>query len=282
MEKRQVGVVSELFRYPVKSMLGERLSEIEVGAKGVIGDRALALRENNGRIATAKKWANLLGFRAAYTRPPTAGDSGAIKITLPDGRELDAGDARAAEVLSAALGREIALVRARPDEHSRGEIDPQTIFGDVGVEQVMPPFTAATMPDSFGLYRGSFFDSAMIHVLATGSIAHLRSLAGDGAQIDARRFRPNILVETDPRLGGFVEDDWLGGTLEAGAEVKIVSMEPALRCVMTTHSQSELPRDLRVLRAVAQHHQARLGIFASIGAPGVVRIGDPVWLARGA
>jgi uncharacterized protein YcbX len=282
MEKRQVGVVSELFRYPVKSMLGERLSEIEVGEKGVIGDRAWALRESNGRIATAKKWANLLDFRAAYTRPPKAGDSGAIKITLPDGRELDAADPGAAEVLSAALGREIALVRALADEHSRGEINPQTIFGDVGVEKVMPPFTEATMPDSFGLHRGTFFDSATIHVLTTGSIAHMRSLVGSGAQIDARRFRPNILVETDPRLGGFVEDDWLGGTLEAGAEVKIVSMEPALRCVMTTHRQSELPRDLRVLRAVAHHHQARLGIFASIGAPGVVHIGDPVWLARGA
>lgn len=280
MEKRQVGVVSDLFRYPVKSMLGERLSELEISQRGVLGDRRWALRESNGRIASAKKWANLFEFRAAYTGSPKA--SGALIIFLPDGRELDAEDPRASEILSAALGREVALVRADADEHARAEINPGTIFGDVGVEQVLPPFTEATLPDSFALRRGTFFDSAMIHVLTTGSIEHMRSLVGSDAQIDARRFRPNILVESDPRLGGFVEDEWLGGELQTGTGVRIVSMEPALRCVMTTHRQSDLPRDPRVLRAVARHHQAKLGVFASIGAPGIVRVGDPVWLAPGA
>jgi uncharacterized protein YcbX len=282
MEKRQVGVVSELFRYPVKSMLGERLSEIEVGEKGVLGDRAWDLRERNGLIASAKKWPNLLDFRATYARPPKDGDPGALKIIPPGSGELDADDPRASETLSAALGREIELVRAGPDEHARAEINPQTIFGDVGVEQVLPPFTEATMPDSFALRRGGFFDSAMIHVLTTGSIEHMRSLIGADAQIDARRFRPNILVETDPRISGFIEDDWLDGALETGTGVRIVSMESALRCVMTTHRQSELPHDPRVLRTAAQHHQAKLGIFASIGAPGVIRLGDPVWLVRAA
>lgn len=282
MEKRQVGIVSELFRYPVKSMLGERLSEVEVGEKGVLGDRAWALRERNGRIASAKKWPNLLDFRATYARPPKADDPGALKIIPPGGGELDADDPRASDILSAALGRDIELIRARPDEHARAEINPQTIFGDVGVEKVLPPFTEATIPDSFALRRGGFFDSAMIHVLTTGSIDHMRSLVGADGRIDARRFRPNILVETDPRVSGFVEDDWLAGALEIGTGVRIVSMEPALRCVMTTHRQSDLPRDPRVLRAAAQHHQAKLGIFASIGAPGVVRVGDPVWFVPAA
>jgi uncharacterized protein YcbX len=87
------------------------------------------------------------------------------------------------------------------------------------------------------------------------------------------------VVETDPRLTGFVEDDWVGGTLEIG-EVRIVAMQPALRCVMTTHQQSELGRDLRILRATARHHSAKLGLFASIGAPGKVRVGDPVCISR--
>jgi uncharacterized protein YcbX len=174
----------------------------------------------------------------------------------------------------------VKLERARPDEHSRAEIDPATVFGDVGVANVTPAFTETTLPDTFGLPHGTFFDSAMIHVLASGSLEHMHSLIGADAQLDPRRFRPNIVVETDPRLMGFVEDEWVGGTLEAGPAVKIVAMQQALRCVMTTHQQSELVRDLRILRAAAQHHNAKLGVFASIGAPGKVRVGDPVCLVR--
>ena len=279
MNRRQVGVVQRVFRYPVKSMLGEELTELPVGANGVIGDRAWALREANGRIATAKKWAGMLAFRASYDSPPEPAKPAPVRITLPDGQAIHAGDADASAVLSAALGRPVMIERARADEHARGEIDPQTIFGDVAIERVMPGLTAATMPDSFGLYRGTFFDSATIHLLATGSMAHLRSLIGDDAQIDVPRFRPNVLIDTGKETTGFVEDDWLEGEIQLGATVRIVSMQPALRCVMTTHRQMDLPRDLRVLRAAAQHHQARLGVFAAIGVPGAVRVGDPVWLA---
>jgi uncharacterized protein len=280
MTQSQVGVVKELFRYPVKSMLGERLSEVEVGSKGVIGDRAWALREVNGRIVTAKKWANMLGFSAAYEGTPKPEQFAPVKITLPDGSSVYADDPRASDAISSYLGRPVKLEQARPDEHSRAEIDPSTVFGDVAVANVNPEFTEATLPDSFGLPHGTFFDSAMIHVLATGSLEHMRALIGPDAQLDPRRFRPNIVVETDPRVNGFVEDEWLGGTLEAGPAVKIVSLRSALRCVMTTHEQSELVRDLRILRATAQHHNAKLGVFASIGAPGKVRVGDPVCLTR--
>jgi uncharacterized protein len=280
MAQSQVGVVKELFRYPVKSMLGERLTEVEIGLKGVVGDRAWAVREPNGRIVTAKKWANMLGFSAAFEGTPLPDKLPSVKITLPDGRSVQADDPRASDVISSYLGRAVKLERAQPDEHSRAEIDPTTVFGNVAVAKVSPGFTEATLPDSFGLRHGTFFDSAMIHVVATGSLAHMRLLIGADAQLEPRRFRPNIVVETDPRLTGFVEDEWLGGTLEAGSAVKIVALQQALRCVMTTHAQSELLCDLRILRTAAQHHSAKLGVFASVGAPGRVRVGDAVCLAR--
>jgi len=278
MSSYQIGEVQEVFRYPVKSMLGERLTEIEAGSNGIVGDRAWGLRETNGRIATAKKWPGLLDFEAAYDSPPQSERLAPVRIITPDGRVLHAADADASAIISAAIGRPIQIERARPDEHSRGEIDPATIFGDVGVERVMPQFTAQTLPDTFGLHRGGFHDSAAVHLLASSTLAHLRSLIGADAQVDARRFRPNIVVDTGSVHDAFAEDDWLSGELRIGAEVRIIAMQPALRCVMTTHRQSELPRDPRMLRAAAQHHQARLGVFAAIGAPGRVCVGDPVWL----
>jgi len=269
-----------LFRYPVKSMLGEEIDECEVGAKGVVGDRAYALREASGRVVTAKKWANIFEFRACYDSTPAADALAPIRIELPDRRVIHAQDPDASAVLSNVLGRKVTLERVSADQRARAEIDPKTVFSDVPVEDVVPEFTAATLPDTFALRHGTFFDSAFIHVLASSTLRHMRSLIGDDAQIDPRRFRPNIYVDTEDSSEAFVEDEWLDGTLAVGDSVTIVGMRQALRCVMTTHRQGDLARDLRVLRTAAQHHQARVGVFASIGAPGRVRVGDPVWLIK--
>jgi uncharacterized protein YcbX len=278
MQGRAIGVVKDLFRYPVKSMQGERLNEIDIGPQGVMGDRAYALREANGRVMTAKKWPTLLECAAHYEAPPTTGALAPLRLTLPDGRTIQAEDPGASAVLSTLLGCPLRLERAQADQHHRAAIDPATVFGDVPVESLKPGYTAATLPDSFALPPGTFFDAASLHVLASGTLAHLRTLTGEDAQLDARRFRPNILIETESGLVGFLEDDWLDGTLDIGEHARIVQLRPTLRCVMTTHRQAELGRDRRILRAAAQHHQAQVGVWASIRTPGTVWVGDPVVL----
>jgi uncharacterized protein YcbX len=174
----------------------------------------------------------------------------------------------------------VVLERTQPDQHHRAAIDPATVFGEVPVETLKPGYTAATLPDSFALPPGTFFDAASIHVLASGTLAHLRTLMGEDTPIDVRRFRPNIVIETEAGLEGFVEDRWLDGTLDIGEHVRIVQLRPTLRCVMTTHPQADLARDRRILRTAAQHHQAQVGVWAAIGAPGTVRVGDPVVLVQ--
>ena len=280
MERRQIGVVKDLFRYPVKSMGGERLSAVDIAANGVIGDRAYALREANGRIVTAKKWPNMLESGARYDAPPIPEVLAPLRIILKDGRTIQAQAPDASATLSAVLGRPVVLQRAQSEQPSHAEIDPATVFGDLPVEQVLPEHTAATLPDSFALPLGTFFDSGSIHVLASGTLAHLRTLIGADAQLDPRRFRPNILIETAPGVEGFLEDDWLEGTLEVGESVRIVQMRPTLRCVMTTHQQADLVRDLRILRTAAQHHHDHVGVCGAIGAAGTVRVGDQVVLVK--
>ena len=281
MERRKIAIVSALFRFPVKLMLGEKLSELTFTTKGAMGDRAWALREVSGKIATAKKWSAMLGFRACYDAQPRDDELAPVTITFPNGSTLHAAVSDASERLSQAMGRPVRLERAKADERSRGEIDPRTIFADVPIEQVLPAMIGQTMPDSFGLMRGAFFDSAPVHVLSSASLEQLQRLCGSESILDPRRFRPNIFVDTSATdAWGFVEDGWLEGTLEIGESMKIGNMQPALRCVMTTHAQSELPRDLRVLRAAAQHHKATLGVFGQIDAPGRVRVGDPIYLSK--
>jgi uncharacterized protein YcbX len=281
MARIQIGQVSALARYPVKSMLGEALDELEISERGAVGDRAYALRElATRRIASAKKFPRLFEFRAIYDSPPSAGKAAPITIELPGGRKIHADDADASDAISAALGRKMSLESSVNARGEKAGIDPSSVFADVPVEKVIPGLTAATMPDHFALEKSSFFDSAVMHVIASGTLRHMAKLAAAGSNFDPRRFRPTIFVDSGERDDAFLEDEWIGGTLHVGDAVKIVAMQPALRCVMTTHPQEDLGRDYAILRTAAYHHRANVGVFASIGAPGRVRVGDPVYLDK--
>ncbi len=279
MERRKVGTVKSLWRFPVKSMLGEQLDELHITSRGVTGDRAWALRDlDNKRIATAKKFAGLLKFRAKYEGTPEAGKLPPVKITLPDGREIHADDAHASEVISEALGHKFQIEHSPNPSGEHAGIDPATVFADNPVAKVLPGVN--NMPDFFALHKGSYFDSASFHLITTGTLAHMRGLTEGKSDFDYRRFRANMLVDTGADASGFVEDEWVGGRLEIGDGVKITTIQPALRCVMTTHAQQDLPRDLAILRTTVQRHQANLGAFTAIEDDGRVHLGDPVYLVK--
>jgi uncharacterized protein YcbX len=276
---RQVGIVAALWRYPVKSMLGEQVAELEITTKGAVGDRAWALRElSTKRIVSGKKFAAMFKFRSSYDEPPVTGSFSPVSIHMPDGTTIHAADPGASETISAALGAKVNLERCESITRERAGIDPKTVFADVPVEQVIPGLTAETMPPDFGLSPGSFFDSAPMHMIASGTLRHLAKITGGKSIFDPRRFRPTIFVDTGLSDDRFVEDEWENITIRVGDSLKIVKPQAALRCVMTTHPQDDLPRDLAILRTAAQHHRANVGVFAQIGAPGTIRLGDPVFL----
>ncbi len=281
MERRKVGTVKALWRFPVKSMQGEQLDELHITARGVVGDRAWALRDlENRRIASAKKFVGLLKFHAHYEGTPEADNLPPVKITLPDGRDIRADDANASEAISEALGHGFHLEHSPNPTGERAGIDPTSIFADNPIDKVIPGLSAEKMPDYFALHKGSYLDSASFHLISTGTLAHMRDLTEGKSDFDYRRFRANLLVDTGDDASGFVEDQWVGGTLEIGDNVKITSIAPALRCVMTTHAQQDLPRDLAILRTTVQRHQANLGAFTAIEGDGRVHLGDVVYLVK--
>lgn len=281
MSQKQIGVLAAIWRHPVKSMLGEQLAQVEITKHGAVGDRAWALRETaTRRIASAKQFARLFDFRAKYDDPLEAGNGSPITIRMPDGSTIHPSDPEAAAQISAQLGRKVTLERAETALRERAGIDPKTVFADVPIEQVIPGLSAENLPPEFSLSPGSFFDTAVMHVIATGTLRHLAKLAGMKSIFDPRRFRPTLFVDSGPGDDRFVEDEWVGGELLVGSSVKVTEMVPALRCVMTTHQQDDLPHDLDVLRTSAKHHRNNVGVFAAIGASGTVRIGDPVYLMK--
>ena len=273
-----VGTIEELWRYPVKSMLGTQVPALNFTPHGGLGDRAWALRDlETGRIASAKRFRRLLDFRARYEVEPTQEHGGRVSIQTPDGRTLHPDEPGASQDVSAIVDHPLRFEnQARADEKTG--IDRQTIFGDVPVLQMKPDWTPETMPDYFQLKTGSFFEIGAVFVLASGSVEHLRTLQGGTALIDRRRFRPNIYINTGSGIPRFVEDEWLGHALTIGDTLVLDDLQPTLWCVASTLAQEELPHDPSVLRTAAQHHKGCLGVYAAVRSPGVLRTGDPVML----
>jgi uncharacterized protein YcbX len=276
--KRLAGTIAELWRYPVKSMLGGTVSEIIVTESGALGDRAWALRDQHtGRVVSAKRVPGLLQFRATYETEPTLEYPGIVRIETPDGETIYAGQENASERISAILGRPVRLENSvRPDEKT--SIDRDTVFGDVPVSQMKPDWTPETMPHYFQLKGGTFLEIGAVFLLASGSVEHLRGLQGGTALIDRRRFRPNLYINTGLTSGRFVEDDWLGKNLTVGDSVVLGEFAPTLWCVGSTLAQEELPRDPSILRTIARGHKGCLGVYGSVVSGGLVRVGDPIIL----
>src|SRR5216683_7519979 len=120
---RQVGAVAALWRYPVKSMMGEELNSSQVTGRGLLGDRQFAVVDRaTGKVGGAKnpgKWGNFFDFRATYSEPPRVGAMmPRVRITLPGGADVTTGQDDLEQVLSRAFGRDVALEEARPDDRS--------------------------------------------------------------------------------------------------------------------------------------------------------------------
>jgi uncharacterized protein YcbX len=280
MVEHFAGRVAELWRYPVKSMLGERRSQMPITQRGALGDRAWALREiATGRIASAKRFPRLLALHAWYEVDPTFAAAGRILIGLPDGGTICPDDSQASAIISDFLQHSVRLENQPAGDEKTG-IDRTTVFGDVPVSQMKPEWTPESMPDYFQLMTGTFFEIGAVYLLASGSVDHLSKLQGGTAQIDRRRFRPNIYIESPAGCGGFVEDSWLGGALDIGGTVRVENFQPTVWCVTSTLAQQDLPRDLSILRTTAQHHRGCLGVYATVTRPGLLQVGDAAYLVN--
>jgi uncharacterized protein YcbX len=267
------GTVVTLWRYPVKSMMGEELNASEIEQRGLLGDRAYALVDkSNGKVVSAKnprKWPQIFDFRAALTGGPRAGAKvPPVHMTLPDGSFANSEQPEVDQILSEVLKREVSLSAPVPDRRA------------ATAEEYWPDMEGLDHRDTvtdFGLPEGTFFDCAAVHVLTTATLDRLRVLYPAG-RFEVRRFRPNIVVESANREPAFVENAWVGRVLAIGGSVRLSITGPCPRCVMTTLAQGDLPLDPGILRAAAQHNRANVGVYASVIQGGRVRRGDSVRL----
>jgi uncharacterized protein YcbX len=280
--QNNLGSVVSLWRYPVKSMMGEELNATDVTHRGLLGDRAYALVDSsNEKVASAKnprKWAKLFDFRAALADPPRTGEKiPPVHVALPDGTIVTSEQTDTNQILSNVLGREVTLETREPGQPEVVETTLPNPWTPSQYEEYWPDMEDLAYRDTItheAMPEGTFFDLAVIHILTTATIDRLRELYPQG-RFEVRRFRPNIVVEPSSGEEGFVEDDWVGKTLVIGDEVRIDITEPCPRCVMTTLPQGDLPKDPGILRTAAQHNQVNVGVYGAVQRGGTIRRGDP-------
>ena len=282
------GTVSALYRYPVKSMAGESLTTLALGPRGVPGDRAWAVRdEERGGIRGGKRFPELMQCSARYPETPPLEGSIPAEITLPDGSLLAISDEQAPARLSALVGSPLTVWPLLPedqlDHYRRGapvledaEAEFRRVFGRTEDEPLPDVSKFPEFLMEFESPPGTYFDAFPLLLMSSESLATLTAAAPEQA-FAVERFRPNLLIETGS-ASPYPERDWIGRTVRIGSAELEIQMD-CPRCVMTTHGFGDLPKDPGIMRTLVRENGGDLGVYATVKTPGSVTIGDELTFA---
>jgi len=200
MAHRSVGVVAHLWRFPVKSMLGEKLDEAAVTQRGLVGDRGYALVETGtGKVVSAKNvkaYPAMFACRAAYVTPPRLGEPlPPVRITFPDGTSVTSDSRECDAALSKFFERDVKLAAVAPDDFTIDEYHPDTEKDDLGpaIEAKLGSALFARVGVPSPVPVGAFFDAFPLSVLTTSTLERLNALRPQ-SRFDERRFRMNVIV----------------------------------------------------------------------------------------
>lgn len=263
------GRLVAIWRYPVKSMMGEELNSTELAEKGVVGDRAYGLWDvEAGVLAKAKnaeRWPDMFSYRARFMEEPRPWKpTPPVVITLPNGDAVASAGAEVGRRLSGAFGRPVHVRRLRGAGAA--------FEGASHDEQWASNEEHVSLSTS---REGKFYDNGNVHIVTTATLAALQAMA-PGCRLESRRFRPNLVIDVS-LMAGYVEDSWVGREIAVG-EVILQVTQRTKRCILTTFAQGDLPEDMSLLQAIWEHNDGFVGVYAQVVHTGAVRRGDEVYL----
>lgn len=273
-----LGEVAQIWRYPIKSLGGERLVRALVSEDGLTGDRDWALwDETRNELVTGKRHPDLMQLQGCFVDPDDP--LGPIRIVAPDGEIFRLDDPWATARLSARIGLSLGFRRRPPSgtgadravfRDSRRRVHEP--LGDDGTGARAIPVFPGDMDRLYQLYLttpGLFADCSPLHLITTDMLTQLGGLGGDDVA-DVRRYRPNLVLDlgrTEPSLVGMRMA--VGGTV-----LEILCGTP--RCSMPSQAQNGLAMNWSGGAAIAAMPGANVGVYADVVEIGEIREGDPV------
>lgn len=266
-------LVESVWRYPVKSMLGEQLNEAQVTARGIAGDRSYALVDaQTGTIASAKQprlWRSLLTATAEHV-------DGTVHVHLPGEPVLALVDPDTDVRLSTFLRRQVHVSNTPAAGAGIDRADPEEVL-DQGVEaEVSAPWLVLGQD----VPAATFLDYAPLHLITTATLEHI------GAP--AARYRPNLVLRTPPGTAPYTEIAWVGRQLTIGEVVLRITL-PTPRCAVPVLRHGSLPPEPRALRMLMAENRIDVpgfgvlpaaGVYATPERAGTISVGTTVTLQR--
>jgi len=239
----EVGRISAIFRYPVKSMAGESLAVARLGWHGIEGDRRLAVRRLNDKSEfpwlSASKLPELLLYKP-FGLDGKAAELLPTHVRTPDGKEYELRSDELRQEISSRYGSEIELMNL----------------------------------------KHGIFDEAFISVISLATVHGIERESG--RELDLRRFRANVVIETN-NTEPFAEDEWVGRTLKVGDEnngaLIGVTMKDE-RCVMVNLDPDTAQKDSEVMKTVVRMNNNYAGVYGTVVRAGELRVGQVVTLGE--
>ena len=281
------GTVKSIWRYPVKGMGGEGLEIGHLRQNGLDGDRIFAVCDTDrGEIQSCKFRPNLL-LCQAKTKSSNNAKLSTIDIYFPDGSLKSSDDPLIHQKLTELLGKNSTLEplreaqdktffrRHRNDDHTWLEELNATFEREAG--EPGPNFS--DLPTSFKenvCTPGTFFLVTPFHFITTASLRFLKSL-NPSSDWNERRFRPNLVIECDPKFEGLLEKNWIGKQVKIG-NATINCIDETIRCGAITKSQLGLLQDKTMLRTIVKDANQYVGAYGTVFSEGHISVGDPVFL----
>jgi len=237
----ELGRISAIFRYPVKSMAGESLDVASLSWHGIAGDRRFAFRRLTDKGGfpwlTASKLPQLLLYKP-FGRDSNTAELLPTHVCTPDGKEYEIRSDELRQEISSRYGSELELMNLRQ----------------------------------------GIFDEACISVITLGTVHGIERESG--RDLDLRRFRPNLVIDT-ASTEPFEEDSWLGRTLTFGEGNSAAALRVTMkdeRCVMINFDPDTVERDSEVMKTVVRMNQNCAGVYGTVVTAGELRVGQVVTL----
>lgn len=277
--------ISQLFRYPIKSMIGEPCSTLTIGATGALGDRVWAVRdEKRGGIRGGKKIPSLMTLTAAFVSAPVSEGSSPAIITAPDGECCETGSSDIDAWLSDKLDHPVTLWPLLPadalDHYRRGAPDSEDFEQELreifarAADEPLPDLELFAEALEYESPPGTYFDAFPLLIMSEQALASMAAYRPESL-FDVSRFRPNILVNCTQTDSPYPEQEWVGKTISLG-ETLLEIVGDCPRCSMTTHGFAELPKDPGIMRALVKANGGNLGVYAKVVKGGKVENGNSV------
>ena len=252
------GLVTRISIAPVKSLGLVHPQEVDLGPRGVVGDRRFWLLDAGGRLFNNKRCGPMVRIRPEWDEVTRS-----LALTLPGGERVEG---------VVELGEPVMAEMYRHPMPARRVVGPW----EAAISQVAGESLTLLWADDHATDRG--YRGGDVSLVSLASLDRLRREAGGDAPVDGRRFR--MLLEIDG-VDAHAEDDWLGAQVRAGGAVLQLNGDIG-RCVVTTHDPDTGVTDLDTLGALARYRREGhneplpMGVYGSVAAPGRVRVGDPV------